>query len=118
MPELLVELNTLTRPRLLINAARLGMSDYRRETHLTRHLGPNVPRRTEDVLRQLMALESDLDQARQIRAASYSIARHVGIMIAMMHEARLLCLQSDAPARELTLSLHRVKTRPERRQAP
>lgn len=95
MTDLCTQLNGLKRPRLLINAARLGLSDYRRETHLARHLGPHLPQSSEEALRQLMALEQALDQDRQRRTASYSVARHVEIMIAMMNEARRLRLRSD-----------------------
>jgi len=104
MPDLLTNLNALKRPRLLINAARLGLADYRREAHLTRHLGDNIPDRSDDVLRALMSLEQDLDQDRQTRAASYSVARHVDVMIAIMHEARALRQTADD-----TQALHAVQ---------
>lgn len=90
MIDVLTQLNALKRPRLLINAARLGMSDYNRDTHLVRYLGEEISSDYVTVLRQLMALEHDLDQERRDRAASYSVARHVEIMIAMMTEAREL----------------------------
>ncbi|MEM6375308.1 MAG: DUF6477 family protein [Pseudomonadota bacterium] len=95
MTDLLTQLNTLKRPRLLINAARLGISDYRRDAHLTRHLGNEAPDNAKEALRQLMAIEHDLNQERETQAASYSVARHVEIMIAMMNEARLL--RQDPP---------------------
>ncbi|MEM6481537.1 MAG: DUF6477 family protein [Pseudomonadota bacterium] len=90
MPDLLTQLNTLKRPRLLINAARLGMTDYKRDTHLSRHLGEGVSEDSEVILRQLMSIESDLNQQRENRVASYSVARHVEVMIAVMNEAQLL----------------------------
>ncbi|MEM6578456.1 MAG: DUF6477 family protein [Pseudomonadota bacterium] len=104
MPDLLTQLNALKRPRLLINAARLGLSDYRRGTHLARHLGNDMPANGEAVLRQLMAIEHDLDQERRMQAASYSVARHVEIMIAMMCEARLLRLGPEQASRDPALS--------------
>lgn len=90
MSDVLTQLNALKRPRLLINAARMGLSEYKRDTHLIRHLGEQVPKDSATVLRQLMVIEHDLDQERRTRAASYSVARHVEIMIAMMNEARRL----------------------------
>ena len=45
MIDLNTRLATLTRPRLLVNAARFGVDDYRREAHLPRLLETeNLPR--------------------------------------------------------------------------
>ena len=90
MSDLLTTLDNLKRPRLLINAARIGLVDYRREAHLTRHLGADCPTRSQEALEKLIEIESDLDMRRKTAAAGYSVARHVDIMIAMMAEARIL----------------------------
>jgi len=81
-------LNTLKRPRLLINAARLGAADYRREAHLPRHLGTPTPARAADALAQLIEIEETFESNRRRRMAGYSAARHVEILAAMMGEAR------------------------------
>lgn len=90
MPDVLTLLDAIKRPRLLINAARIGLTDYRRDTHLPRHLGGDRPARSSDALRQLMILEKDMDDRRRANAADYSAARHVGLLIAMIAEARIL----------------------------
>lgn len=90
MTDLLTMLNAIKRPRLLINAARIGMPDYRRETHLPRHLGDAQLPRSGEALARLIEIESDLDARRRDRTAGYSAARHVDVLIAMMGEARIL----------------------------
>lgn len=90
MQDLLNSLDAMKRPRLLIRAARIGMSDYRRETHLRRHLSDAPLPRPREALAQLMEIESELDARRKERAAGYSPARHVDVMIAIMGEARIL----------------------------
>ncbi|MEM7075372.1 MAG: DUF6477 family protein [Pseudomonadota bacterium] len=99
MTDLLQTLSTLKRPRLLINAARIGTADYRRTPHLERHLGDLSNLTHDTALRLLMDIELDLNAQRESRMAAYSVARHVEVLIAMMHEAR--CLRdatSPAPA--------------------
>lgn len=90
MKDLLGLLSDLKRPRLLIQAARLGTEDYRRETHLQRHLGyGNLPRHGAALMR-LMEKEAVMNAERKTGDACYSIARHVDILIAIMGEAQLL----------------------------
>ncbi len=90
MQDVLSHLATMKRPRLLVRAARLGAPDYRRETHLPRILGVGRPPRSGPALLRLSELESDLNHLRVENDASYSIARHVDVLIAMVAEARLL----------------------------
>jgi hypothetical protein len=90
MQDLLGMIAGLSRPRLLVRAARFGVDDYERGTHLPRLLGVgNLPRTGESIMR-LMDMEADLNDRRVGAAADYSIARHVAILIALMGEARLL----------------------------
>ena len=80
----------LNRPRLLVRAARFGVDEYNRATHLPRLLGGvHLPRSGETIVR-LIDIEADLNDRRVGAAADYSIARHVAILIALMGEARLL----------------------------
>lgn len=90
MQEALTRLRQLRRPRLLIRAARAGLPDYRREVHLGRALGAPPPRRSGPALLRLIEIETDLDNARLRRCASYGVARHVEVLIAMMGEAEVL----------------------------
>ena len=78
----------LRRPRLLIRAARFGLTDYRRERDLRRIVAPlATPERT---LPHLVAEEDRMETSRQMGDAGYSIAPHIEILIALMAEVRLL----------------------------
>ncbi|MCJ7873811.1 MULTISPECIES: DUF6477 family protein [Roseobacteraceae] len=90
MQDALSLLSQLRRPRLLIRAARAGLIDYRRDLHLQRAMGGSTPRRSGPALIKLLEMEHELNDARVERSASYDVARHVEIMIAMMGEAALI----------------------------
>ncbi|NUB43008.1 hypothetical protein GEU84_001305 [Fertoebacter nigrum] len=77
----------LRRPRLLIRAARHGLADYRRERDLRRLIGTAL---ADQALPQLWSEEERMEATRQTGDASYSIARHVELLIALMAEVRLL----------------------------
>ncbi len=83
-------LDTVTRPRLLISAARLGAAQYRRDIHLPRHLGTDLLPDHAVALEALIEIEAELDEERRARRTGYAVARHVDVMIALMGEARLL----------------------------
>ncbi|MGH1354951.1 MAG: DUF6477 family protein [Thalassovita sp.] len=90
MMDLLSFLTTLHRPRLLIRAARYGITEYRRDIHLTRILGTSRLPRSAAALAELINLEMDIDELRRQKAADYAPARHVELLIAVMGEAQLL----------------------------
>jgi hypothetical protein len=90
MKDALGLLADLRRPRLLIRAARIGAQDYRRDTRLPRLLGLPTPPRPGAALMRLMEIEADLDERRCAEDASYTVAAHVEVLVAMMGEARLL----------------------------
>jgi hypothetical protein len=90
MQDVLTLLNGLRRPRLLIRTARLGAEDYRRDIHLSRHLGYGRLPRSGEALMSLIEIESELDEMRRADSTGYSLVRHVDVLIAMMGEARLL----------------------------
>jgi len=90
MTDPLSMLNQLRRPPLLIEAARLGLADYRRETALRRHLGILRPPTGAAALLALIEIEAEIDRERRCGGAGYSPARHVDVLIAMMAEARLM----------------------------
>lgn len=81
-------LQNLRRPRLLVQAARLGVADYRRDRDLRRIAGTAAA--PDRVLPALMDAEAALEQTRCAGDASYDIARHVEVLIALMAEARRL----------------------------
>ncbi|MCI2398415.1 DUF6477 family protein [Aliiroseovarius subalbicans] len=83
-------LTNLRRPRLLIRAARFGQGDYNRDRDLKRLMklpATPTPARAVD---GLIAEEARLEETRKAGEASYSIARHVEVLIALIAEARFL----------------------------
>lgn len=90
MTDVMSFLRGLTRPRLLIDAARHGVPNYRRNTHLRRLLQlPVLPGPQQAAIR-LICLEQEHEEARRLGAAEYSATRHVEIMIALLSEARAI----------------------------
>ncbi len=77
----------IRRPQLMIRAARLGIAEYRRDRDLKRLLGATpAPARA---LPALLDAEARAEATRQTGDATYSIAGHVELLIALMAEARL-----------------------------
>lgn len=98
MQDILSMLNALHRPRLLIRAARIGAEDYRRAAHLPRLLGyGQLPRHGAALLR-LMEIESDLNTQRLGEDSSYSLLRHIDVLIAIVGESRILRAAQIDPA--------------------
>jgi hypothetical protein len=97
MQDILSMLNTLHRPRLMMRAARIGAQDYRRSAHLPRLLGYGVLPRHGAALLKLMDLEAALEEQRTQSDASYSLIRHLDVLIALVAEARIL-RRAQAPA--------------------
>lgn len=83
-------LGNLRRPRLLVRAARHGLQDYRRERDLRRLIAPATGMAPDEALARLLAEEARVETTRRSGDASYSIARHVELLVALMAEARLL----------------------------
>jgi len=81
-------LAALRRPRLLMHAARFGLGDYRRERDLRRLLRSSGS--PEETVPSLLSVEEELEATRQAGDASYSVARHIEVLIALLAEARLL----------------------------
>ncbi len=90
MQDVLSMLSALRRPRLLIRAARIGASEYRRDRHLQRILGYGTVPRSAAALLTLIEIEQAHNQRREESDAGYSLSRHLDVLIAMMGEANLL----------------------------
>lgn len=90
MTDLLTLLNQRRRPPLLVQAARIGVADYRRGRALRRHLGWTRRPGHGAALAALMELEGDMEEQRMGGDAGYSPARHVDLLIAVMGEARMM----------------------------
>lgn len=99
MQDILTMLNTLKRPTLLMRAARHGAEDYRRTVHLPRLLGYGQTPRHGRALMQLMEIEAMLNAQRTDEDSSYSLLRHVDVLIAIVGEARIMrAAQTEAAA--------------------
>jgi hypothetical protein len=81
-------INNLSRPRLLIRAARFGLTEYRRDRDLRRLIGAAAS--PEASLTRLITVEDEMETTRRLGDASYSIARHIEVLIALMAEARVV----------------------------
>lgn len=78
----------LRRPQLLIRAARLGLSEYRRDRDLKRLIdGQPAPDRS---VPRLLTEEEKMEANRQRGDAGYSVGRHIEVLIALMAEVSLL----------------------------
>lgn len=88
MSDFRVMLSNLRRPRLLMHAARFGLGDYRRERDLRRLV--QTATSPEVTVPQLIAVEERLEATRVAGDASYSVARHIDVLIALLAEAQLL----------------------------
>lgn len=83
-------LTGLRRPRLLIRAARHGLEEYRRDRDLRRLIGGSGVPAPIDAVPQLFWEEARLEDIRGKGDATYSLVRHIEVLIALMAEARLL----------------------------
>lgn len=88
MSDVRTRLADLRRPRLLMHAARFGLSDYRRDRDLKRLV--DLPASPEATLCQLLTEEDRLEETRQRGDAGYSVTRHIEVLIALLAESRLV----------------------------
>ena len=98
MSKLLSAVADLRRPRMLIRAAHHGLEDYCRTRDLGRVMRcPALPAPDRAVAR-LLDEEERVEQSRKSGDASYSIARHIDLLVAMIAEARLIARDGDGRA--------------------
>lgn len=83
-------LGALRRPSLLIRAAKFGLTDYRRERDLRRLTQSNSLPSPSRALGLLISEEGRMEETRRLGATTYSAARHIDLLIALMAEARLV----------------------------
>ncbi len=90
MTDLLKLVADLRRPQLLIRAARGGLVDYNRKRDLRRLMRTAEAPPPARAVTALLVEEERLEDIRRKGDATYSFARHIEVLIAMMAEARLL----------------------------
>jgi hypothetical protein len=89
MTETQRQMNALRRPRLLVRAAKIGLSDYVRDRDLKRMFAPEQPPGPGQAMDTLMDREAEIEAVRQAGGAAYSAARHVEVLTALIAECRL-----------------------------
>jgi len=90
MNDLGTTLINLQRPQLLVRAARAGLLEYNRKRTLKRIMGDEKPRPPAEAVNRLMELEAEVDGHRRAGSATYSVVRHIELLVALMGEARLI----------------------------
>lgn len=90
MMELRSHIAGLQRPRILIQAARLGLPDYRRDRDLRRLIGTMAAPPPQISVTRLLEAEHEVETGRKTGVTGYNAVRHVDLLIALMAEARLL----------------------------
>lgn len=90
MNDLRTLLSAIRRPRLLMRAARLGQTEYRRDRDLRRLMGALSVPAPDVVVPRLLSEEARLEMDRQAGSAAYNFTRHIEILIALIAEVRLL----------------------------
>lgn len=88
MPEPLSILTALRRPRLLVRAAHLGSAAFDRDRALRRLFPEGMPPSSGMMFDALRIREAEIDAERRSGGATYSVARHVEVLSAMIVEAR------------------------------
>lgn len=81
---------TLRRPSLLVRAARFGLAEYNRDRDLKKLMKSAVTPSPEVAVDELLQEEERLEITRKTGDASYSIAYHIEVLVALMCEMRLL----------------------------
>ena len=81
-------LSEMRRPPLLMRAARLGVQNYNRG-HWLKRLVPGETS-AERILPRLLNAEEELELIRQRGDASYSITRHIEVLIALLAEVSMM----------------------------
>lgn len=79
----------LTRPQLLVRAARYGLSHYNRDNSMRRMLPGEVAPPPGQAFEALKEREEAMELARREGGAAYSPARHVELLASLIDEARL-----------------------------
>lgn len=98
MSDIVAQLETVKRPRLLLRTARLGAETYNRKRHLPKLLGYDCREPAAFVIKELMQLEQEANEKRRTNDASYSMHFHIEVLIALMCEARDLRASLDQAA--------------------
>ena len=90
MSDVISIMNAMRRPKLLLQAARHGLQDYNRERVLKRLIKSSAAPSPRSAMNTLLPVEANLEDARRAGDATYSVSRHVEVLIALLAEMRLI----------------------------
>lgn len=93
MTDLTSQLTDLRRPRLLVRAARHGLSSYRRSRDLQRIAGHAQSASPRTVVESLLHQEEHAETTRLAHDGTYNVNKHIELLIVLMAESR--CLQVE-----------------------
>ena len=80
-------LQRLNRPKILVTAARHGVTTYDRNPHLIHLFGWQKPDNVFALLESLFKKEDELNKMRRLNDAAYQIQEHIAILTALIAEA-------------------------------
>lgn len=80
-------LNTLHRPKILLRAAKFGLSEYCRERDLSRIIPHHSS--SDATVKQLLSKELQLEQNRLNGEINYCVTRHIEVLVALLAEVKL-----------------------------
>lgn len=89
MKDILSQVTSLKRPKILVRAARFGLDDYVRDRHLQRCLNRDTAPSPGQALVALLDVEKQLNSERTTKSGSYQAAKHIDVLVAIMAEAQL-----------------------------
>ncbi len=90
MPNIEAFLAKLRRPKILVSAARHGLSDYNRKRDLVRLTGQSPRRPSTSIVESLISQEEEIEETRRSGDASYRVSHHIELLVALMAECRLI----------------------------
>ena len=80
-------LQRLNRPKILVQAARHGVTTYERKPHLLHLFGWQKPKSLSALLDTLFEKDAELNKMRRLNDAANQIQDHIAILTALIAEA-------------------------------
>ena len=93
--DVIAQLETAKRPRLLMRAARYGRNLYDRNRDLARIITSHPPIVQSDILQTLILIEEAHEQKRRQNDAGYFVTEHVECLSALLAESFLLLQRTE-----------------------
>lgn len=90
-------LKDITRPSILMRAARISLTSYSRDRDLKRIFRVQYLPQPRQVLERLVHQETELEEARKTGNAAYDLKFHIQVMTALLQELHLLPKEPKMP---------------------